>query len=76
MSPFSGAYPTASTFAAAPSPAKISIRVAEGESVASARVNKVTIPSALTRQVMSDTESGVNVVNFANIRDLFDELDG
>jgi hypothetical protein len=57
-------------------PAKITVHMAEGTSASGASANKVIIPSALSRQVMAETESGVNVVNCTDMDDLFRQLDG
>ena len=37
--------------------------------------NKVIIPNALTREVMAETEAGINVVNCASLDELFNQLD-
>lgn len=63
------------TSQAAIGPIKIAYSMAEGESASGTAANKVRIPNALTRQVMAETEAGVNVVNCANLDDLFNQLD-
>lgn len=37
--------------------------------------NKVIIPNALTREVMAETEAGINVVSCASLEELFNQLD-
>lgn len=57
-------------------PARITVQIAEGTSASGASANKVIIPSELTRRVMAETESGVNVVDCTDMDDLFRQLDG
>jgi hypothetical protein len=63
------------TSQAAISPIKIAYALAEGKSASGTAANKVRIPNALTREVMAETEAGVNIVNCANLDDLFNQLD-
>ncbi len=56
-------------------PTKIAYALAEGESASGTAANKVWIPHALTRQVMAETEAGVNIANCTNLDDLFNQLD-
>ncbi len=37
--------------------------------------NGILVPNAMTQQVMAETEAGVNIVEFASVEDLFNELD-
>ena len=63
------------TSQAATGPYRIAFSWAEGQSATGAAANKVLIPNALTREVMAETEAGINVVNCANLDDLFNQLD-
>jgi len=63
------------TAQAATGPSRATFTVVSGESVSGAVVNRVVIPNALTRQVMAETEAGVNVVNCSSLDELFDQLD-
>ena len=56
-------------------PYKVAFSWAEGKSATGAPANKVIIPNALTRKIMAETEAGVNIVNCANMDDLFNQLD-
>ena len=64
-----------STSQTAIGPSKIAYSWGEGESASCTAANKVRIPNALTRQVMAETEAGVNVISCANLDELFDKLD-
>jgi hypothetical protein len=46
-----------------------------GQSASSSDVNKVLIPNAQTRKVMAETETGINVVNFDSLDEMFKQLD-
>jgi len=63
------------TAQSASEPYRTAFAWAVGESASDTAVNKVLIPNALTREVMAETEAGINVVNCANLDELFDQLD-
>jgi hypothetical protein len=65
-----------STAQAAVGPGHIILLAATyGKTSTGATANKVIIPSAVTRQVMADTEAGRNVVSCSGMEDLFEKLD-
>ncbi len=63
------------TSQASATPIKIAYSWAQGQSASDASVNKVSIPNALTREVMAETEAGINVVNCSSLENLFSQLD-